>query len=82
MSKKWNFNELRENLSHVISESSKKPQTILDVDGSEKAVILGIEDWKSLSLRKYWSEIEDFKAVLKKEDDPSENILRISYEAC
>lgn len=77
----WNITKLREKLGIVVKASARKPQTII-VDGSEKAVIVGIETWNKLNqindkkkaLKRYWDQVENLRSPHMDDIEANEDI--------
>jgi hypothetical protein len=83
----WNISKLRDNLSSIIRESTKSPQTIM-IDGTERAVIVGIDTWNSVkqinskrkALQNYWKEIKDLRKTYLDDCAANEDIPRMDWK--
>ena len=83
----WNISKLRDNLSSVIRDSTKSPQTIM-VDGTERAVIVGIDTWNSVNqinskrkaLKSYWKDIKELRKSYLNDAAANEDIPRPDWK--
>jgi hypothetical protein len=83
----WNISRLRDNLSSIIKASSKNPQTIM-IDGTERAVIVGIDTWNSVkqinskrkALKNYWKEIKELRLSHLDDSEANEDIPRMNWK--